>query len=341
MLTSSASYIKSSSHASSYYSGNSKARSDYYKPTNDDDMFLTFWHGKAASILDLEHSHIDSDVFNLITSNQSPKGEKLKPRNSSTARIGLDFTFTAPKSISVAYALTNDENILHAFQRAVKATLSIMEGYTKHRDRENPKGVHTGKMLTACFTHRTARPNNKTNKPDPHLHMHCLVINTTYNCTLGEWRALDYEPLKTNAKLFQDKFHLKLAEEIEAVGYAIRWKDSKPELREIYPELIDKFSTRQKEIKAYAKANSLDMKEQQEYARYSRQTKCTESFSQLQSFWRSQLNDSDIKTLSCIRPAEPKAQYDMEYGKLLADLVMTLSLEEELNKHKANDNPRQ
>ena len=75
----------------------------------------------AAQLLRNRRSVRDFDNRHPIT------GEPLTPRTKADRRILYDFTFDAPKSVSLAYELGGDERILDAFRGAVQDTMADME----------------------------------------------------------------------------------------------------------------------------------------------------------------------------------------------------------------------
>ena len=90
-------------------------------------------------------------------------------------RIFYDFTFSPPKSVSIAALVGNDPRIVDAHHRGVEAALRELEQFAGTR-------VHAGERMTdrttanivcAIFRHDTSRAL------DPHLHSHCIVFNAT------------------------------------------------------------------------------------------------------------------------------------------------------------------
>jgi hypothetical protein len=88
-------------------------------------------------------------------------------------RIFYHFTFSPPKSVSLAALLGNDERILAAHTRAVRSAWSEFEAFSGTRVRVGgaQHDRSTGNFPAALFTHDTSRA------VDPHLHTHCIVFN--------------------------------------------------------------------------------------------------------------------------------------------------------------------
>ena len=102
---------KSASGAANYFD-DALTKGDYYSAGQHN---IGQWHGKAAERLGL-NGEVKKKDFAALCHNRKPDGEKLNPRDSQTRKAGYDFTFSAPKSVSVAHALNRDERIKEAFE---------------------------------------------------------------------------------------------------------------------------------------------------------------------------------------------------------------------------------
>ena len=95
--------------AAKQYFGKSMVRSDYYSEGQE---VAGLWGGKAAERLGL-CGQVDQESYFALCDNLHPSsGEQLTPRQKANRRAGYDFTFSAPKSVSVMYELSGDERIL-------------------------------------------------------------------------------------------------------------------------------------------------------------------------------------------------------------------------------------
>ena len=95
------------------YFTQSLTRSDYYI---DGQETVGRWGGKAAEPLGLS-GEVDAKSYFALCDNLDPNtGEQLTPRNKDNRRVGFDFTFSAPKSVSVLYELSGDERISRCIQ---------------------------------------------------------------------------------------------------------------------------------------------------------------------------------------------------------------------------------
>lgn len=231
------------------YFGEGLSRSDYYI---DGQEVPGLWGGKAAERLGLS-GQVDPESYFALCDNRHPAtGEQLTPRLKQNRRVGYDWTFSAPKAVSVLYELSGDERILEAFQTSYRETLRDAESEMKTRVRTGGKNEDrvTGNMVWAEFNHFTARPVNR--QPSPHLHAHCYVFNTTWDDVEKRWKASQQGDLKRDADYWEAAFHTRFAHRLNDLGYATVKKGTSFTLADVPPSLTDKFSERRNEIERKA-----------------------------------------------------------------------------------------
>src|SRR5262245_7779787 len=86
------------------------------------------WHGKAAARLGLSGAVMQEHFFALADNKHPETGERLTLRQKQNRIPGYDFTFSAPKPVSILYGLSGDARIKTAMEQAVVETMREVEG---------------------------------------------------------------------------------------------------------------------------------------------------------------------------------------------------------------------
>ena len=156
------------------------------------------WLGRCAEGLGVSGA-VDADDLRSLLAGRRPDGGDL--RDGWVLRPGYDATFSAPKSVSVLFAL-GDRDDLWAVVAAHEAAVAGAIGYLEaHACRVRRGGIHGrgvrfevgGGMVGAAFAHHTSRAG------DPQLHTHVLVANATPGPD-GRWTGIDSTGLFAHAK---------------------------------------------------------------------------------------------------------------------------------------------
>src|SRR5208283_1867106 len=162
-------------------------------------------------------------------------------------RIFYDFTFSPPKSVSLAAFLGNDERIFKAHERAAKVALKNFEDFAATRVRiGGARGERlTGNFAAALFTHDSSRAL------DPHLHTHCIVFNATFDPVENRWKALENFELLRARKFAENVYYHELTRDLRCFGYQIRNQlRGDFQVEGISKELCERFSKRHEQIDA-------------------------------------------------------------------------------------------
>ena len=214
------------------------------------------WFGLGAERLGLT-SKVGAEAFLRLCENQHPaSGEALTQRlnttrkdeagdTSANRRIFYDFTFSPPKSVSVAALVGADERILEAHAQAVRSAMKQFEAFATTRVRiAKANGDRTtGNFVAAMFTHDTSRAL------DPHLHTHCIVFNATFDAVENRWKALQNYELLRARKFAENVYYHELASKLRGFGYEIRnLSRGDFQIEGISDEICERFSKRHTQI---------------------------------------------------------------------------------------------
>jgi conjugative relaxase-like TrwC/TraI family protein len=115
-------------------------------------------------------------------------------RRPSQAVAGFDLTFSVPKSVSVAWALGDEDTrarIGAAHRRAMEAVIAYGESqvFATRTGRGGVVSEEVRGVVAVAFDHWDSRAH------DPQLHTHVVVLNRAQTVTDGRWRTLDSKAL--------------------------------------------------------------------------------------------------------------------------------------------------
>jgi len=293
-----------SSEGAKRYFGGSLTRSDYYI---DGQEIAGHWGGEGAARLGLDGEIDQRSYFSLCDNLRPDTGEQLTPRSKDKRRVGYDFTFSVPKTVSVLYELSGDERILDAFRQSVQETMEQLESEMKTRVRVAGKDEDriTGNLAWAEFIHFTSRPVDGV--PDPHLHAHCFAFNTTYDAEEGRWKAGQFGDIKRDATYYEAAFDARLAYRLKALGYhAERDKSYSFEIAGLPESMVDRFSRRRNQIEQEAADLGVtDAAGKHRIGGYGREHKAVDkSKTELREEWRSRLSPEECEALRRVMRGE-------------------------------------
>ena len=265
---------------------------DYYAEGQE---LVGQWHGEAAKRLGLA-GVVQKETWDALCNNRNPAtGETLTLRQKQHRRVGYDFNFHVPKSVSVVYSLTKDERILNAFRESVNDTMSDMESEIQTRIRKggtNGKRT-TGNMLWGGHVHFTSRPVGGV--PDPHCHIHAFVFNVTWDKKEAAWKAGEFADLKRDAPYFEAKFHSRMARRLAGLGIEVERSKTGWEIAGVPNSVVRKFSRRTALIEEEAKRKGIvDAAAKSELGAKTREHKKKDlSFDELRAEWSARLSASE------------------------------------------------
>ncbi|HEY4309316.1 MAG TPA: MobF family relaxase [Pirellulales bacterium] len=289
------------------------ARSDYY---NEGQELVGEWGGKGASLLGLS-GKVDKVAFNSLCDNIHPQtGRPLTKITRDGRRVGYDFTWSAPKSISVVHALTGDDTIVDAFRRSIRDTLSEMESEMQSRVRKDGRDFDrtTGNICYAEFIHLTSRPVNGI--PCPQLHSHNFVFNATHDAAENQWKAGQFGRLNSDAYYWQAVQQARFANNLQELGYSTRKTKDAFEIDGVPDSVLKKFSLRTSIIERVAeKLGITDPRIKAKLGATTREAKDSSiPYPELIELWESQLTKDEATAIAVIaqdkQPQEIRSRND-------------------------------
>jgi conjugative relaxase-like TrwC/TraI family protein len=295
-------HTKSASAAKDYYTQHiAPGDGKYYSEENAAQM-KGVWHGRGAEKLGLSGEVSQADFFKLCDNVNPATGEQLTPRLREDRRVMTDFTFDAPKSVTLAYELGKDERVLDAFRQSVRESMAEIENNVQARIRKGGAFDNrtTGNMIFAEHIHRTTRPVDGS--PDPQLHCHATVLNATFDPVEKQWKAIELGEVVRDKGYYQAAFHSRLAGRLKDLGYGIEKDGNSFRLAGITKETAAKFSRRTGVIDAEAERLGItDASAKAKLGRRTREKKSKDpqSMEALQKEWDSRLTPEErlaIKT---------------------------------------------
>jgi conjugative relaxase-like TrwC/TraI family protein len=221
------------------------------------------WTGRGAAAAGIR-GEASADALGLAFGEacDPETGERLGRPWRADGVIGFDATFSAPKSVSLLFALGDREvraQVRAAHVSAVEdAGLAYLEDHAAftRRGRNGVMVTDTDGLVIARFEHRTSRAL------DPQLHSHCLVLNKVRDACDGSWRSLHGRPLFEEAKTAGMLYQVALRNELTrrlGVAWGPVSEHGQAELAGIPQPLLTRFSTRATEVNAAADAKIAEL----------------------------------------------------------------------------------
>ena len=223
-----------------------QGRDDYYSGRGESPGR---WTGSGAETLEIG-GQVDDDGFMALMEGRDPgTGERLKRVAGRSKVAAFDLTFSAPKSVSVVFAIGEPAlagALVEAHESAVDAALGYLEreACRVRRGRGGVRQEAGGGFVAAAYRHRMSRAE------DPQLHTHVVAANMARGAD-GRRTALDATPIYRHAKAagYLYQAHLRAAVR-ERVPW-VRWgpvRNGMAEIEQLSPDVLREFSTRRRQI---------------------------------------------------------------------------------------------
>jgi conjugative relaxase-like TrwC/TraI family protein len=304
--------------------GGVQAALGYYGHLGQDDYYLRGqeplgrWAGEGAARLSLNGPIVRAEFEAALNGIDPKTGIRLTALGgkSQNHAAGWDVTFSAPKSVSVLWALSDADKrpAIEAAQRGAVATATKHLESTAAFARRGKGGATkeaTAGLLLAKFDHHTSRDL------DPQVHTHVFVFNVAPRRD-GTWGAIVSRDLYKAQKQAGSVYRAALSTELERLGYGIERKPDSFRVAGI-PHTVERaFSKRRQAIEAAAAKHGYQTPKGMELAALrTRQAKRTASREKLFEIWRDEaralgfvltptsVRQSSVRTQSALNSAKP------------------------------------
>ena len=208
------------------------------------------WYGKAALEFGLsgevEREHLERLCEGFHPFEDGKRLVRNAGRHSGRAPRdpGFDATFSAPKSVSVAWAMCSDElraEIERKDLAALKQALDYLESQAVARVGAQGQEYVRCPLVWAIFRQATSRAG------DPLIHSHCLCVNVTMHAD-GHTSAFDTSAMFFLKMAAGALYRAALAEGLRDLGFSIEPDGTSFRIRGIPEPLCDELSKRRQEI---------------------------------------------------------------------------------------------
>ncbi len=232
---------------------NSQSLEDYYASMSEKEP-PGIWHfsaganGPVLAMFGLANGSKftaeTTEDFRMLCAGFDPRDASELTQNAGKSnRIALhDFTFSAPKSLSVVWGLTQDDELrkeigdiqLKSVQRAIDF-MSERGAYTRRGKGGAIK--ERGALIAALFEHGSSREN------DMQLHIHATILNLVQRMD-GTFGALETREMMRWQGASASLYHAGLAHGARVLGARVRMEGKIPEIDHIPAEVMRAFSKR-------------------------------------------------------------------------------------------------
>ena len=262
-----AAYLTSESGRGDYYAGHEDSDSDNAAIAVAG-VGQSRWHGSPQLLATLGLSAEEpvgrEELIALMDGVSPVDGHELRAAGGNGARVaGIDLTFSAPKSVSVLWAVSGRmerDQIERAHGLAVASTLAHIE-----RDVELVRSRQSGvlqweraeSLLAAEFVHTSSRMTIEQERggvPDPQLHSHVVVLGAQR--VDGRFAAVDSRELFRSARANGAWYRAELANELGRLGLEVQGGTGRDgryfELTGVPADLAERWSARSRDIQQAA-----------------------------------------------------------------------------------------
>lgn len=182
---------------------------------------------------------VEADLFEKLHAGLGPNGKPLSPDsgNKKQRLSGYDLTLSAPKSVSILFALADDATraaIERVQLEAAQAVIAIMNQEAAFTRRgHNGVVIEKASLIVAAFQHGEARPAAHGDGrvfADMDLHSHLCIVNIVENSdvklgnpsdTRQRYSAVDGRAIYTHKMLAGAMYALALSSGLQKLGFEV------------------------------------------------------------------------------------------------------------------------
>ncbi|MGC9207979.1 MobF family relaxase [Acidithiobacillus sp.] len=227
----------------------SGAIEDYYSQNNGGTPSV--WVGSGARALGLENLSVQrEEMLALLQGFHPVTGDALLKNAGPDRRYGYDLTFSAPKSVSVTWAIadhTLKDAISAAHDEAVAITLRHLESQLPVARRGHAgESRETARIMAGVYRHASSR------EQDPQLHSHALLMNLAQRQD-GSWGAIESWEIYRHKMALGALYRAILAQRLQQLGFGIEADQESFRIAGFSEDVEREFSRRRSQIEALLK----------------------------------------------------------------------------------------
>ena len=223
--------------------------------------------GRQLLAVDADQPISEQDLRNLLNVRYPNDPQRPLRRNGSTgtATTAIDLTFSAPKSVSVVWALGSEdarraieEAHEQAVDRALEHALTHVPMVRRRIDRSTVVRERPAELIASVYRHTTARAVDGQ-VPDPQLHSHVLLHGALRAEDQGSSQpeaavvAIESRAVMVHQREVGAAYRAALADRLRDLGFAIDRNTGREgryfEIRGVPRSVIDRFSSRHRQVR--------------------------------------------------------------------------------------------
>ena len=274
------------------------------------------WFGRGAEQLGLARHDRTAENIASVLEGRHPADDRALVQNAGRDGrcMGFDLTLSAPKSVSVGWALGDEPDrsaIGQAHESAVRTVVDRLEEGATSRTGKGGRGpaVEAG-LVGVQATHFTSRAG------DPQLHTHVVLANLGVGSD-GRTRALDTRGLFDRQRELGQVYQQALRENLQARGFAVEQDPRNSfsfRLSAVSPDVEQAFSKRSAQVaagraaQAERRGRELTVVERRRATIFTRDKKPEgDSLQAHLAHWRAEGRDLGVSRLDLSQPSGPES----------------------------------